>query len=82
MNVYGTSTPGVALRRARAEDAPAIGAVFDAAVREGWSFLGDLVVEPMFTPQDWVQLVDASSARPARPRVRAAPYAATQRYLD
>jgi ribosomal protein S18 acetylase RimI-like enzyme len=38
-------------------DAPAIGAVFDAAVREGWTYLGDLAAEPMFTPEDWEQLV-------------------------
>lgn len=45
------------LRRAVAEDAPAIGAVFDAAVQAGWTYLGDLVDEPIFTPQDWQQLV-------------------------
>jgi hypothetical protein len=33
-------------------------AVFDAAVRAGWSSLGDLVDEPLFTPQEWDQLVD------------------------
>jgi len=39
------------------EDAPAIAAVFDAAVRAGWTYLGDLVAEPMFTPGDWEQLI-------------------------
>jgi ribosomal protein S18 acetylase RimI-like enzyme len=45
------------LRRAVAEDAPAIGAVFDAAVRDGWTFLGELAQRPMFSAQDWDQLV-------------------------
>ena len=45
------------LRPARNEDAQAIGAVFDAAVRAGWTYLGDLAAQPMFTPEDWDQLV-------------------------
>jgi GNAT superfamily N-acetyltransferase len=45
------------VRRATAEDAPAIGAVFDAAVRAGWGYLGDLAQQPMFAPEDWDQLV-------------------------
>jgi ribosomal protein S18 acetylase RimI-like enzyme len=45
------------VRPAVREDAPAIGAVFDAAVRAGWTYLGDLVAEPMFTAEDWEQLV-------------------------
>jgi ribosomal protein S18 acetylase RimI-like enzyme len=48
---------GITLRRAVREDAPAIGAVFDAAIRAGWTYLGDLIAEPMFTPRDWDQLV-------------------------
>jgi ribosomal protein S18 acetylase RimI-like enzyme len=57
--VTSARTPAsrITLRRAVREDAPAIGAVFDAAVRTGWSYLGDLTAEPMFTPQDWDQLV-------------------------
>ena len=47
----------VTLRAAVPADAAAIGAVFDAAVRAGWSYLGDLVAEPMFTAQDWDRLV-------------------------
>ena len=45
------------LRRAVADDAQAIGAVFDAAVRESWTFLGEIAQQPMFCPQDWDQLV-------------------------
>jgi len=48
---------GITLRPAVQADAPAIGAVFDAAVRASWTYLGDLVVEPMFTAEDWEQLV-------------------------
>ena len=33
-------------------------AVFGAAVRAGWTYLVDLVDEPLFTPQEWDQLVD------------------------
>jgi ribosomal protein S18 acetylase RimI-like enzyme len=53
----GLDTAGITLRRAAQVDAPAIGAVFDAAVRAGWSYLGELVSEPMFTADDWEQLV-------------------------
>lgn len=45
------------LRRAVRQDARAIGAVFDAAVRAGWGYLGDLVQEPMFAPKDWDDVV-------------------------
>jgi GNAT superfamily N-acetyltransferase len=31
--------------------------VFDAAVRAGWTYLGDVVDRPMFTPADRVRLV-------------------------
>ncbi len=47
----------VRLRRAVAGDAPAIGAIFDAAVHAGWTYLGDLATEPMFSSDDWVRLV-------------------------
>jgi ribosomal protein S18 acetylase RimI-like enzyme len=47
----------VEVRRAAAADAQAIGAVFDAAVRAGWTYLGELVEKPMFAPHDWDQLV-------------------------
>jgi ribosomal protein S18 acetylase RimI-like enzyme len=49
--------PGIALRPATAADAQAIGAVFDAAVREGWTYLGELAEKPMFPPEEWDQVV-------------------------
>jgi ribosomal protein S18 acetylase RimI-like enzyme len=57
MNEVTTAAAGVTLRPAAPGDAMAIGAVFDAAVGAGWTYLGDLVAEPMFTPRDWDQLV-------------------------
>jgi ribosomal protein S18 acetylase RimI-like enzyme len=50
-------TPRITLRPAVRQDAPAIAAVFDAAVRAGWTYLGDLAAGPMFTAQDWDQLI-------------------------
>ena len=41
------------IRRAAPDDAQAIGAVFDAAVREGWKYLGELAAQPMFPPEEW-----------------------------
>jgi ribosomal protein S18 acetylase RimI-like enzyme len=55
--VNNAGAPRFTLRRAVPGDAPAIGAVFDAAIRSGWTYLGDLIAEPLFTPQDWDQLV-------------------------
>ena len=49
--------PAINLRRATAGDAQAIGAVFDAAVRVGWTYLGELAQQPMFSPEDWERLV-------------------------
>lgn len=57
MNGPTSSTPRVTPRNAVHQDAPAIGAVFDAAVRAGWSYLGNLAAEPMFSPDGWDQLV-------------------------
>lgn len=34
-----------------------IGAAFDAAVRAGWTYLGDMAAEPMVGPEFWDQLV-------------------------
>ena len=45
--------PEISLRRAVPTDAQAIGAVFDAAVRVGWTYMGDIVREPMFPPEEW-----------------------------
>ena len=51
------------IRRAEATDAQAIGAVFDAAVREGWKYMGELAARPMFPPEEW----DAEVAKHAPP---------------
>jgi ribosomal protein S18 acetylase RimI-like enzyme len=61
--IAGSSDPKKAggemtsIRRAVAADAQKIGAVFDAAVREGWTYLGELARNPMFPPDEWDQLV-------------------------
>jgi ribosomal protein S18 acetylase RimI-like enzyme len=47
----------ISIRPAVTSDAQPIGAVFDAAVREGWTYLGDLAREPMFPPDEWDKLV-------------------------
>jgi ribosomal protein S18 acetylase RimI-like enzyme len=47
----------ITVRRAVPSDAAAIGAVFDAAVRAGWTYLGDAIAEPMFSAADWDQLI-------------------------
>lgn len=41
------------IRRAEPADAQHIGAVFDAAVREGWKYMGELAERPMFPPEEW-----------------------------
>jgi ribosomal protein S18 acetylase RimI-like enzyme len=43
----------IPIRRATAADAHAIGAVFDAAVRAGWTYLGEVAQTPMFPPEEW-----------------------------
>jgi GNAT superfamily N-acetyltransferase len=45
--------PQIRLRAAVAADAQAVGEVFDAAVRVGWTYLGELVETPMFPPEEW-----------------------------
>ena len=52
-----TGSGGVELRRGTADDAQAIGAVFDSAVRDGWTFLGDQAKRPMFSAKHWDGLV-------------------------
>lgn len=47
----------ISIRTAGAADAQAIGAVFDAAVREGWTYLGELARLPMFPPEEWDRVV-------------------------
>jgi ribosomal protein S18 acetylase RimI-like enzyme len=47
----------VSLRSAVPGDAQKIGAVFDAAVREAWTYLGPLARKPMFSPEEWDKLV-------------------------
>src|SRR5262249_1292940 len=49
--------PMITIRHARAKDAHGIGAVFDAAVREGWKYMGELASRPMFPPEEWATLV-------------------------
>lgn len=39
----------IRLRPVATRDAQAVGAVFDAAVRTGWTYLGEIVQSPMFT---------------------------------
>ena len=41
------------IRRAVPGDAQKIGAVFDAAVRQAWTYLGELARNPMFPPEEW-----------------------------
>src|SRR5262245_1616501 len=45
------------IRRAVPEDAQKIGSVFNAAVREAWTYLGELAREPMFPAEEWDKLV-------------------------
>ena len=45
------------IRRAVPGDAQKIGAVFDAAVQQGWTYLGELARQPMFPPGEWDKLV-------------------------
>ena len=45
--------PVISIRCATPADAQPIGRVFDAAVREGWTYMEDLAREPMFPPEEW-----------------------------
>lgn len=55
---------GFTLRHAVAADAPGIAAVFDAAVRAGWSYLGDSVESPMFSSAEWLETVTENIVPP------------------
>jgi ribosomal protein S18 acetylase RimI-like enzyme len=45
------------IRRTIPGDAQKIGAVFDAAVRQAWRYLGELARNPMFPPEEWDKVV-------------------------
>jgi ribosomal protein S18 acetylase RimI-like enzyme len=47
------------IRRARPEEAESIREIFDAAVAEGWSHLGGLERERLFSAGEWDELVAA-----------------------
>ena len=47
----------IRIRSATAADAQKIGSVFDAAVAEGWKYLGELARGPLFPPAEWDKLV-------------------------
>jgi GNAT superfamily N-acetyltransferase len=47
----------ISIRRADADDAQSIGLVFNAAVHDGWKYLGELSRRPMFPPDEWDKLV-------------------------
>ena len=47
----------ISIRRAEAGDAQNIGLVFNAAVHDGWRYLGELSRKPMFPPDEWNKLV-------------------------
>jgi ribosomal protein S18 acetylase RimI-like enzyme len=46
-----------AIRKGVTTDAQAIAAVFDEAVRDGWTWLGEITQSPMFSAADWDKLV-------------------------
>jgi ribosomal protein S18 acetylase RimI-like enzyme len=47
----------ITIRRAIGDDARQIGAVFDAAVLNGWTYLGELSRKPMYSPEEWDEVV-------------------------
>jgi ribosomal protein S18 acetylase RimI-like enzyme len=47
----------VFIRRTVPGDAQKIGSVFDAAVRQAWTYLGELARNPMFPPEEWDKVV-------------------------
>jgi ribosomal protein S18 acetylase RimI-like enzyme len=52
-------SPTISIRPATADDAQSIGAVFDAAVRSSWTYMGELARTPMFPPEEWDEEVVA-----------------------
>jgi hypothetical protein len=62
----------ISIRRAGPADAQRIGLVFDAPVRDGWTYLGALARQPMFEPRWWDKVVaeHAPPKHPARRRRR------------
>ena len=52
---------GIGLRRATPRDAPALRAVFDASVRDAWTFLGERTACSMFPPSHRDELVERSA---------------------
>src|SRR5947207_13990689 len=51
------TTQMISIRRAVAGDAQKIGAVFAAAVRKSWTYLGEAARQPMFPPAEWDKLL-------------------------
>jgi|SRR5215469_10733543 len=47
----------ITIRPAVGADAQKIGEVFDAAVFEGWKYLGELASRPMFPAEEWDKVV-------------------------
>ena len=47
----------ITIRSAVPSDARGIGEVFDAAVRDGWKYMGELAEKPMFPPEEWDTVV-------------------------
>jgi hypothetical protein len=45
------------IRRTVSGDAQKIGSVFDAAVRQAWTYLRELARNPMFPPEEWDKVV-------------------------
>jgi hypothetical protein len=47
----------ISIQAAVADDAQKIGAVFNAAVQQEWTYLGEIAREPMFPPDEWGRVV-------------------------
>lgn len=62
MDTHSEKKESISIRRAVAADAHKIGAVFNAAVFEGWKYLGELACKPMFPPEEWDKVVAEHAA--------------------